>query len=145
MDGDREVGMVAEMAQVTEPKGILTSVANISQNLRVCGINCGQKDFPEMLRAARAFGSQYNRMLPKGIQAAGSLCLRGPCCTERVLSRGPGTVMHGKSCHRKDSSADDVHKSPHSPMPLSCNPSEVVRVQMFDGENVARPRDLLMA
>ena len=53
--------------------------------------------------------------------------------------------MHGKSCHRKDSSADDVHKSPHSPMPLSCNPSEVVRVQMFDGENVARPKGLLTA
>ena len=53
--GGREVGMVAEMAQVTEPKGILTSVANISQNLRVCAINCGQKDFPEVLRAARAF------------------------------------------------------------------------------------------
>lgn len=55
MDGGGEVGMVGEMAQVTEPKGILTSVANVSQNLRVCSINCGQKDFPEMLSAERAF------------------------------------------------------------------------------------------
>ena len=28
MDGGGEVGMVGEMAQVTEPKGIQTSVAN---------------------------------------------------------------------------------------------------------------------
>ena len=53
MDGGGEVGMVGEMAQVTEPKGILTSVANVSQNLRVCSINCGQKDFPEMLSRKR--------------------------------------------------------------------------------------------
>lgn len=54
------------------------------------------------------------------------------------LEQGPGIVVHGKSCCRKDSKwrnvrAYDVHKLLHGPMPLSSDPSEAVRVQMFDG------------
>lgn len=117
-----------------------------SQNLQVHSINCGRKVLPETLRGGRAlmtpirwkyaarrapgswkFSSQKGHIPQQGFWA-------GPLAQLCVVSL---VAKRASSCR----------SASHSPVPLSRDPSEVIRVQLSDWEGclqTERPVDGLV-
>lgn len=72
-DGEKWVEIVAEMAQMTEPKEFQSSGADLQLGSLGPLHQCGQKRLPETLQGERTFMIPNDgRMLPKEILGAGS-------------------------------------------------------------------------